>query len=119
MDVNAYYWALITRLSEILHRGKIDLHKDYLKEYGECEYILVDKKATPIIESYVKYYEKLGERNGAVEYLVMLGSSEMNSKQFSRLLDGVLQDCENMGIRTYERERIEEMIEEMEGKNNG
>ena len=85
-----------------------------LENYGQGTYIKVDRNARHIIESTVKYYKLLEETEEYAEYLVLLGSSEMNTAQFSRLLNGVIQECEQQGIRTLEVEEIEKMIYEWE-----
>ena len=49
-----------------------------------------------------------------MQYLVYKPSSEMNSKEFSILLDGLVNECREQGIETLEERKVREMIERME-----
>lgn len=112
INANAYYWGLLGILKDILGLSLEELHLKMLEDYGVGDYIKVDKRAGEIIEKSVKYYKKLDETETYAEYLILLGSSEMNKEQFSRLLQGVINEAEAQGIRTLETEEIERMIEE-------
>ena len=56
------------------------------------------------IQGYFKYFEEIGQ--GTVQgkafthYKIYKGSSEMDSKEFAVLLDGVISECEQVGIPT-------------------
>lgn len=89
-----------------------------LEDYGQGTYIKVDRNAKHIIESTVKYYKLLEETEEYAEYLILLGSSEMNTKQFSNLLNGVIQECENVGIPTLNKDDIYELMAERESKHS-
>lgn len=114
LNANSYYWSLLSILKDILNLPLNQLHLRMLEDYGQGTYIKVDRNAKQIIESTVKYYKLLEETEEYAEYLVLLGSSEMNTKQFSNLLNGVIQEAEAQGIRTLETEEIEKMIYEWE-----
>lgn len=126
LDANARYWATIGELKDILGMSKTELHLRLLKDYGVGSYISVIKEAAGQFERTVKYYEKLGEIEKVVDgekqiwvkYLILKGSSEMNTAEFSRLIKGLVSECEAQGIRTLETEELERMIEEMSRKRN-
>lgn len=112
LNANSYYWSLLSLLKDILGLPLQQLHLRMLEDYGKGTYIKIDKQAKEYFERSVKYFKKLEETEYATEYLVLLGSSEMNTKEFSNLLNGVIQECEQQGIRTLEVEEIEKMVEE-------
>ena len=116
LDANAYYWHLINEMSNILKLGKEELHRKMLKEYGQVMIVPLTLKQNP--EGYFKYFEKYkkGKINNVevILYKVYKPSSEMNSKEFSILLDGLVQECREMDIPTLEDLKIKKMIEEME-----
>lgn len=114
LNANSYYWSLMNLLKDILNLPLNELHLKMLESYGQGTYIKVDKKAKYIIEGSIRYYKLLEETEEYAEYLILLGSSEMNTKQFSNLLQGVIQEAEAQGIRTLETEEIEKMIYEWE-----
>ena len=88
-----------------------ELHERYIKECSPCLLVPLTKNKEP--SRYFKYYEyyKESELNGikADYYKVYLGTSEMNSKEFSILLSEVVEDCKTQGIPTLDDIRINEL----------
>lgn len=37
-DANAYYWALLDKLADVLNKSKDELHRELLTEYGTWDY---------------------------------------------------------------------------------
>lgn len=102
---NGYYWALNDKLSDKLRIGRDELHYLMLKRYAPCEVFTVLK--TVPLSDYFKYAEVFAEGtlNGR-EYnhvRIYKGSSKMDSAEFSRLLDGIRDECEQQGIQTMTR----------------
>lgn len=99
---NAYYWVLVGKLAEKLRMPTDELHFLLLRRYAPFEVFTVLKKVP--IEQYFKYAEVFAEGtlNGR-EYnhvKIYKGSSKMDSGEFSRLLDGIRDECEVQGIET-------------------
>lgn len=114
LNQNDYYWKLLNELALTMKLDKEKLHFDMLKHYSSRYEILVpsDSKIRGI-----EYYEKKsiikkGEKEYAV-YHVYSPSHELNTEEFSLLLEGIIQECKNVGIdtRTYEEIRKDEMYE--------
>ena len=65
------------------------------------------------LQGYFKYYEEIG--HGTVQgkefthYKIYKGSSQMDSKEFAVLLDGVISECEQVGIPTLTPSEIEKL----------
>jgi len=82
-----------------------------IKDYGQSEIISMLSSISPL--GYFKYFEPLG--TGIVNdkefthYKIYKGSSEFNTLEMKYLLDGVIQECENLGISTLTQEQIEKM----------
>lgn len=116
LRANRYYWALINELANVLRLNKEEVHFQMLTKYSQFEYISVEAKIN--ISKYIKYYQEAGETilNGKLfkHYKVYKPSSEMDSKEFSILLDGLVQECKQQDIETLEDREIEEMIKEYE-----
>ena len=56
---------------------------------------------------------------GEIEFKIIhayYGSSSYNSKQMSRLIDGVVQDCKIYGIETKPQQEIDSLLKEWEKK---
>ena len=73
-----------------------------LKRYGQYEVISVLSDIN--LQGYFKYYEEIGHGRAQgkdfTHYKIYKGSSQMDSKEFSVLLDGVISECEQVGIPT-------------------
>lgn len=99
---NAYYWALLNKLAAKLGMGDREAHFHMLRDYGVCDVFSV-RQDVPF-QSYFRYCEKIGEgeANGHRfnHVKVYKGSSQMDSAEFTRLLHGLIEECELQGIPT-------------------
>lgn len=116
LKANAYYWALINQLATVLRMSKEDLHFKMLQDWTDGTLIAISPRVEP--SNYFKYYVDNGEAtiNGAKvrKLRVYKQSSEMNTKEFSILLDGLIQECKQQDIETLEDKEIKEMIHDYE-----
>lgn len=115
LRANKYYWSLLQELANILQKSKEEIHFLMLKEYGQFDVISVDEKVD--LKNYFTYFEKIGssELNNKTfyHYKVYKESHNMDSKEFSILLNGLVQECKQQGIETLEEKEIKEMIKEL------
>lgn len=99
---NAYYWVLVNELANCLRKSKEEVHFDLLKDYSQVA--LVTLKSNVDIKGYIRYYQF--ERETIISevkfniYKVYKGSSEMDKKEFSILLEGLIQEAQQQGIPT-------------------
>ena len=111
LNANAYAWKLITDIAEVIRAPKDEVYLKMLKRYGQSELISVISNI-PIGE-YIKYYERAGEStlNGKTftHYRVYKGSSEFDTREMAVLIDGIVEDAKELGIRTETPEEIERM----------
>ena len=102
LNANAYYWVLVNKIADALNQSKEFIHLCMLKQYGQ-RYVLCVPYDTPI-ENLVKYYEQDGVRKQGDRlfktYNVYLPSSEMNTYEMSKLIDGTVEEAQSMGIET-------------------
>lgn len=105
---NAYYWVLLHELAKALKIDNDTAHKMMLERYGAYEVISVLNGID--LTGYFKYFDEIGSGtvNGKqfTHYKIFKGSSQMDSKEFAVLLDGLISDCEELGIPTLTREEI-------------
>lgn len=105
---NAYYWVLLHELAKALKIDNDMAHKMMLERYGVYEVISVQSGID--LTGYFKYFDEIGSGtvNGKqfTHYKIFKGSSQMDSKEFAVLLDGLISDCEELGILTLTREEI-------------
>ena len=111
LDANAYYWVLVNKIAEGLNQSKDFVHRSMLKQYGETYSLLLPAEYN--ITGLIKYYEeestiKKGDKLFK-SYKAYLPSSEMNTKQMSVLIDGVVFEAKSMDIETMTPNQIEEL----------
>lgn len=113
LDANAYYWCLLSQIADAMKIDKEQLHKDYLRQYG-----VITQAMLPIkdVRGLFKYYDLDGirEANGNKFYIykVYTPSSEMNTKEMSRLIDGIVQEAKAIGIETMTPSELQILKEE-------
>lgn len=120
LNANAYYWVLVNKIADALNQSKEFIHISMLKQYGQVYSMLLP--ADVPIESLVKYYEldgvkKQGERLFKT-YNVYLPSSEMNTYEMSKLIDGTVEEAQSIGIETMTPDELEH-LKAMWGEENG
>lgn len=110
-NANAYMWELCTKIADKLSddgtiHTKEDVYRETIKNVGVY-------RDVPLLHEGVDTMRKAWELHGTgwvteivdylpgnIGYLVRLyyGSSQYNTKQMSRLIDCLIQDCDAMGI---------------------
>lgn len=102
LTANAYFWVLINEIANVTKLSKDEIHLQMLKEYGQNEVFSI--RSDIDVSRYLKYYEEIGKGkvNGKefTHYRVFKGSSEMDSREMAILIDGVVQEAEQLGIPT-------------------
>lgn len=118
LNANNYFWKLTTELAELLRISKEEMYFILLQKYGQSE--MVSVLADIDVKHYFKYYTEAGESilNGKLfkHYKVYKGSSEMNSKEMSILIDGLVSDCKEVGIETKTTQEINSLLESWDNK---
>lgn len=110
---NNYAWELITQIADILRQSKEEVYLEMLKRYGQSQMISVLKEVD--VSRFLKYYEQAGESvlNGKdfIHYKVYTGSSEMNTKEMSILIDGIVSEAKELGIETMTPNELKSLKE--------
>ena len=109
--MNSYYWVLVTQLADVLRTSKDELHEQLIKRYSQRDYISLLSNINP--SDYFPYYEYQNtfkhNNNTFKSYLVFKRSSDMNKREFSILLDGLISECKECNISTMTPEQVEEL----------
>lgn len=114
LNANAYCWVLIEKIAEKMKLSKEDIYKRMLADYGtiavdsEGKKIIFSVKANVDVSKYFKYYKFLGDsKDGQYKhYYVIKGSSEYDSAEMAKFIDGIVKDCQMIGIETMTPEEI-------------
>jgi hypothetical protein len=108
---NAYYWVMLNKLAAKLRMSDSELHKNMLREYGVYDVFSILDNIP--IDGYFRYYDVIGHGyvNGRrfKHVKVYKGSSHMDSAEFSRLIDGMREECVIQGIDVMTPSEIAEM----------
>lgn len=111
LDANSYCWVLCTKIGNKLRKSKEEVYIQMLKDYGQSE--IVSVLADINVKGFFKYYEPIGQgyTQGKcfTHYKIYKGSSEYDSKEMSILLDGIVQEAQELGIETRPPEEIERL----------
>lgn len=108
---NAYAWVLINELANVLKLSKEETYLKMLKDYGQVA--IVSLKSDIKINGFFKYYEVMGtgviNNKEFIHYKIFKGSSEFDKREMAIFLDGIIQECENVGIPTLTKEQIDKL----------
>ena len=116
-DANSYAWVLLDQLAEKTRIPKTELYRSAIREIGGVsEIVCVQDKA---VERLCSGWQKNGigwqteivpsKIPGCTNVILYYGSSTYDTAQMSRLLDLIIQECEQQGIGTV-RDEAEELL---------
>lgn len=108
LNANAYMWVLCGKLAEKIGCSSVDVYRQHIIDSGIYTTAEVNEKAVNTVMTAWRLKgkgwlaEKLdsGAHAGFELIILYYGSSVYNTKQMSRLLDSVIEDCKEQGIQT-------------------
>lgn len=119
LDSNAYAWALISQIANIVGTTKEEIYGQMLQKYGQPQLdedgqaVLITVLSKVDVARYGIYAKKVGEGvlNGKdyISYMVLRGSSTYDTKEMSIFIDGVVFDAKELGIDTIPKVELEQM----------
>ena len=116
---NNYFWELLGQLCREMNLDVIKEYQRRVKELGIFRQWEIDKENVPTFEKMwcgngiAWFIEKVDENGEKTTINAYYGSSSYNSKQMSRLIDNLVQDCKEIGIETLDEMEINSLINEM------
>lgn len=108
LDANAYCWVLLDKLSSVLGRSKVELYRECIRDIGgNCETVCVRDAAVDALRSGWEH-NGLGwptqtmpsKLPGCTNVILYYGSSTYDTRQMSRLIDLIVDECHAQGIET-------------------
>lgn len=122
LNANGLLWNCLGEIAEALRTDKWNVYLMMLKRYGKYTYICVKPNVVESVKSQWRECEEIGEINingeKAVQLLCYFGSSTYDSKEFSVLLDGVISEMKEIGLKTPSEREFDMVIESWK-KSNG
>jgi hypothetical protein len=126
LDANSYYWLLLNKLARKLNISTSYCHNLMLRRYGVLEeydgqvmYVVIldtdeaSKTADEAEKYHIKPTSNVREGNDGLmyrTYLMLKGSSKYTKKEFSHLVNGLVDECRQVGIQTATPDEIAMMI---------
>lgn len=125
LDANAYTWVLLGKLQEKLHIAKEDIYRDVIRNIGSYEVIPIKNEA---VDRFKKAWSKNGlgwicettksKLEGYTNVIAYYGSSVYNTKEMSRLIEIIIQECEQLEIETKPEAEIKSLLESWDSATN-
>lgn len=120
LDANGYFWTLTGKLAEKLRVPKSEIYRAYIKEIGgNSDTVCVSNAAAErLCNGWANnglgwlaetFQSKLP---GCTNVTLYYGSSTYDTAQMSRLIDMVVQDCEQQGIETLPPWKLAALVED-------
>ena len=118
LSANAYAWVLCTEIAKAVGSSKDEIYERMLQAYGT-----IDKDFPPITviagadlsitKEHWFYYgpRKIGKKDFDC-YLRLKGSSEMDTKEMSQFIDGIVFECKHLGIETMPPDQLQALKEQ-------
>jgi hypothetical protein len=127
LEANGYYWIMLTQLADKLNVSNPFMHNQLLRRYGQPQVIdnkmvylvlpdsdegakIADEAETFHIKPTSQVKEGVDGRNYRT-YIMLKGSSEYNTKEMSTLINGLIDECKQVGIETITPAELERMME--------
>lgn len=116
LDANAALWKLLSMMADKLHTTKDELYIQMLDRYGVFTFVVVKPKVVDRVKLEWRTVREIGEVtiNGqtGIQLQCFFGSHSYDSKEFSVLLEGVIQEAKEIGIDFISKEEQTRMINE-------
>ena len=121
LDANAALWEMLAKMAGVLHTTKDELYIEMLSRYGVFTHVVVKPNVVDRVKQEWRTVRELGEVtiNGktGIQLQCFFGSHTYDSKEFSVLLDGVIQEAKEIGVDFISKEEQARMIAEWGVKN--
>ena len=114
LDANAFAWLLMGKLAENQGIAVSEIYRHYIREVGNNSDVVcvIDSAVDKLREAWEKkgmgwVTEKLPSKiDGCTCVMLYYGSSVYDTKQMSKLIDLIVQDCKALGIETATPEEL-------------
>ena len=118
LDASAYCWVLIHKIAEATGDNVTTIYRRAIKEIGGVSQTVcvLESAVDSLVEGWC--HNGLGwqadvlpsKLPGCKNVVLYYGSSTYDTRQMSRLIDYIVQDCEVLGIETKTPEQLADML---------
>ena len=127
LDANAYFHLLVNQIARELNIKDSECKIKMNLEYGT---VAVDKKGNRVViklpsdvditqfYDYAKWIGEKEEKGLKLSYYMLYKQTHtLDSKEMSKLIDGVVQEAKGLGIQTLDELELQSLIKNWEAKN--
>lgn len=119
LDANAYAWVLLGKLQDKLHIPKEEIYRDAIQVIGSYEVIPIKNE---VVNKFRQAWSKNGlgwitettksKLEGYTNVLAYYGSSIYDTKEMTRFIELIIQECEQLDIETKSKSEIDSLLKE-------
>lgn len=113
LDSNSYFWVLCEKIAEEVGTDKDSVYLEMLERYGKFTHAIVRPEAVDAFRKNWKASRIIGDVmvNGdiGVQLQLYYGSSTYDQKEMCRLINGIVNECKDLGIETMTPDEIAAM----------
>lgn len=118
LNANSYAFKLMGEIGKKLTSTTEEVYEQMLRRYGVHDYCVVVADAIPTLKKAFKYVDVMNKvqvngKNG-VQVKCILGSSNYDSLQMSKFIEGIKTECCTLGIETLTPDEIKRMVDNYE-----
>lgn len=120
LNANNYAWSLIEKLAAAVKSDKDSVYEEMLRRYGtgetytdeagnECKVLFSLRDGIPpglVAHHYAEIGSGYIDGKKFIHYRAIKGTSEYSTKEMSVFLDGIISECQEVGIETDTPEQI-------------
>ena len=120
VNANALLWKCLSDIANAMNPpvDKWDVYLKMLRRYGKFTYVSVIPESVEVMKSKWRECEVVGEIvvdcQVMVQMICYFGSSTMNTKEFSVLLDGVVSEMKEMGLQPPCSQDMKRLLDQWE-----
>ena len=111
LNQNNYFYALQSQLASAIHTSNDELHELLLRRYSvpfpyEDGTVTITLRSDVPVTALPGHWIQVKTDGKWTAYMRIKGSHDMDSKEMSRLLDGLISECKEAGIETLTPEQL-------------
>jgi len=121
LNANAYCWTLIGEIAEKVNSSNQEVYELMIRRYSKAyTYIIAKPEAVEQTKATLKdahvYAYEIGDKSvdgtNGIQLQLFFGSSTFDTKQMSRLIDGIVSEAKDLGIETATPEELSRLKDE-------
>ena len=116
LDANSYAWVLMSKIAAHpdVRSSKEEIYEEMLRKYGffyedDSGYITVTVRADVDMSKIGGHWQLIKDNGTFKGYAMIKGSSEYDTREMSRFIDGIVSDAKELEIETLTPNELEEM----------